>query len=187
MCTMKRKDDFILIFTPYSAEFVSDLKSRLSYRKWEADSKAWKVKAEDEDVVKQLLLNHFGYREDNTSTVTVIITAKEDFSEWHDSVRFCNIPVARATGRDSGAKVCDKVTMISGSINSGGSVKNWTTRIDEGSTFKLTSFPETALSLNKSEEWEYIIVEEKTAKEKLMEEKEKLLKRLEEIENELNL
>lgn len=175
----------LAVYTPYSSEFVSDLKESLSDRKWDGSLKAWLIPETCLDVVERLLSEHFGYKAGATGGTVIQITAKESMIAGRDSVRCANIPVAKASGRDSGAYVCEDVALISGSINSGGSVKNWTTTVREGSVFRISNFPEFSIAKIDSDAWEYEIITEKSTKEKLESEKEELLKRLAEIEKEL--
>ena len=70
------------------------------------------------------------------STKKIRITAKSD-NHRKFAVVFMNTKVAVAFGRDSGAKVGYDARLISGSINSGGSMKNWYCSVSEGSVFEL--------------------------------------------------
>lgn len=73
----------------------------------------------------------------NSDTVTVEITALAKQNELREAVQFCGYPIAQAFGRDSGAKICTDVYMISGKLYSGGSQKNWYSCIEGGSVFRL--------------------------------------------------
>lgn len=98
----------------------------------------------------------------NSDLVTVDIKAKEDIIGSHDSVYFCGYPIVRAFGRDSGAKLCQDIGMISGKIGSGGSVKNWSTRINKGAIFRLQLSKNLLEEYRKIEEseWEITIAGE---------------------------
>ena len=52
----------IFIRTPYSAEFVADLKAMCVSRKWDADRRLWITSTYDAPVVSELLLKHFRHR-----------------------------------------------------------------------------------------------------------------------------
>lgn len=73
----------------------------------------------------------------NSDEIVVDIEAKTDLSEWHNSIAFAGYPLARAFGRDSGAKLCTDVIQLEGDISSGGSVKNWRTLCSEGAKFRI--------------------------------------------------
>jgi hypothetical protein len=64
--------------------------------------------------------------------------------EWTGGVELFGRPVAKAFGRDSGAKAQDGIFLISGRFKSGGSVKNWKTIIDHAD-FEMHDFPVAAL------------------------------------------
>ena len=49
----------IFIRTPYSAEFVADLKAMCVSRKWDADRRLWITSPYDALIVSSLLLKHF--------------------------------------------------------------------------------------------------------------------------------
>lgn len=66
---------------------------------------------------------------------------------------FMGYTVARAYGRDSGAKLGDNVSMLKGGISSGGSMNNWKTYIDEDSVFRL-QVPMNVFSFYENEEKE---------------------------------
>jgi len=99
--------------------------------KWDADSKSWVFSAIVADAVEDLDCKW------NSEISAYEITAKDQLSSAQDSVHFCGYPIATATGRDSGAKLHDGVAQMSGRIRSGGSVKNWTSVVEEGSIFRL--------------------------------------------------
>lgn len=73
----------------------------------------------------------------NSELITIEITAKSDLTECHGTVEFIGYTIARAFGRDSGAKLGDGVYMTDGKIRSCGSVKNWCSQVVAGSVFRL--------------------------------------------------
>jgi hypothetical protein len=99
--------------------------------KWDADEKAWVFDSFVEDEVEDLDILF------NGEEVTVILTATDDCYMDAAPIDFCGYRIATAFGRDSGAKLAEGIVQLSGTIKSGGSSKNWVTRISEGSTFKI--------------------------------------------------
>ena len=99
--------------------------------RWDSQSKAWVFSAIVEDKVEELDALF------NTNIITAEITAKMEIHGGQGAVNFCGYPLAKAFGRDSGAKVCDGVALIKGDIGSGGSQKNWATIVSVGSVFRL--------------------------------------------------
>lgn len=100
--------------------------------KWDADEKVWVFNAIVEDKVEELELLF------NSNVAQIEVTANEDLFGSQEAVYCCGYPIAKARGRDSGANLCDGVAMISGRINSGGSMKNWCTFVDKDSKFRLS-------------------------------------------------
>lgn len=178
MIGYQKSESGLVVETPYNAEFVSALKSSVSGCKWDKDARKWIVPASGEETLKNLLAKHFGYRP-GASGVTVIIQAKAELHEYGNSVSFHGIPIARATGRDSGARVCENVCLLEGKITSGGSVKNWQTVIRAGAKFRVDQVPE---GLVGNDDWEVVEVVAGDKKAALLAEKAQLEKRLAEID-----
>jgi hypothetical protein len=180
---LAEKDGEIIVKTPYNAEFVADLKATTSSRKWDGANKTWIVKKDERSAVEKLIQKHFGVSGTESRTKTLIIRAKKEIFEYCKSISVSGIPIARATGRDSGARVCDGVTLLEGHIGSGGSVKNWKTEVDADSVLKITVPLDFTLS---DPDWEEI-TENDSKKADLLKEKAKLEKRLAEIEESLKI
>ena len=121
ICTLK---------TPsYNALLVE--KCRALGGKWDPDARAWVFSGIVSDEIEALDEIY------NSDPVAVELTAKSELSAWHAPVDFLGFSLARATGRDSGAKLADGVALMSGKIASGGSMKNWATVIRDGSVLRL--------------------------------------------------
>ena len=99
--------------------------------KWDSEASTWVFSPLVEQEVDEL------DRLYNDDMVTVDIEAVEALYGSCSPVMFMGYTIARAFGRDSGAKLGDQVMMLEGSITSGGSAKNWTTVITKGSRFRL--------------------------------------------------
>lgn len=99
--------------------------------RWDETAKAWVfshlVEAEVDELDRQY----------NEQLVCVDIEAQDDIRGHQDDVTFMGYSIARAFGRDSGAKLGENVALLDGQISSGGSVKNWVTFVRKGSTFRL--------------------------------------------------
>lgn len=111
----------------------------------------------------------------------VRLTATEEIYEGKGAIFFAGRPIARATGRDSGARLGHGVVLLSGRADSGGSMKNWATVIDEGSVLEVRDVP--LLKVDQDDpDWDVeIIAMPDTDKAALLAEKEKLQRRLAEI------
>ena len=78
--------------------------------------------------VVEILADIFGYSESTSDTVLVRLTVGGHALEAErDSVRVAGREVARATGRDSGARLGPGVALMEGRIGSGGSRQYWRT------------------------------------------------------------
>ena len=118
--------------------------------------------------------------------VTVKVTVGEDsIDKWRAPVILFGRTIASAFGRDGGARVGEGVCFEKGGCDSGGSMKNWYTIVNAGSTFTIYDVPKLALEqgLGWDEEYgTYEVVEDEDPLAALKAEKEALLKRLAEIE-----
>ena len=94
----------------------------------------------------------------NDDIVVVDIEAKTRISEGQNSVEFLGYPIARACGRDSGAKLGEGIALLEGKIDSGGSAKNWTSVVAEGSKFRL-KISKNLLGKYAGKEWSVLIKE----------------------------
>lgn len=99
--------------------------------KWDAETKTWVFSDLVAAEVEELDALY------NDDTIIIDITAQRNICEGRGPVTFCGYVIARAFGRDSGAKLGDDVAQISGRIFSSGSMKNWATEIESGSKFRL--------------------------------------------------
>lgn len=128
----------VLVTAPYNPAFIADAK-RIGGR-WSAP--AWMFDIRDEDRVRELCMEHYG--EDGrapTETKTVRVTFAQGLRGEQDAARFCGREIARARGRDTGARLGKGVVILDGKIGSGGSVKNWLTVVSEGTTVLIRDVP----------------------------------------------
>lgn len=134
---IKHQGQDLLVHFPYDEIAKTRIKEHFNGR-WNPTETAWAVDAAFEDEVRELLNERFGT--DGTRPIayqTLRVTALKTVSEYHGPVTCCGKVLARAHGRDSGAKTGSDVVLLSGGIHSGGSRKNWKSIVEEGSVFKL--------------------------------------------------
>ncbi len=93
-------------------------------------------------------------------TIKIRATAKHTIQRRY-AVQLFGVKLAVAFDRDSGAKVGYNAIMLSGSIDSGGSRKNWYCVVREGSVFELEVDQE-AFDRNKNriKNWDIEIISE---------------------------
>jgi len=128
--------------------------------RWNGYDKCWTVKPEMEQEARQILIDAFGT--DGTvevKTLTVKVVAKRDVWEYGEPVTCCGKVLARAWGRDSGAKVGDDVALLGDGITSGGSRKNWKTIVHKGATFKLVNVLPARLDEYDEDDFEVTVIE----------------------------
>ncbi|MGE8130077.1 hypothetical protein ACQKQD_24155 [Methylobacterium sp. NPDC080182] len=94
---------------------------------WEAP--AWRVDARNEALVRAALKRSYGGDGDGEPD-TVSLQCRVEKDAWHGPVEVAGRVIARAFGRDSGAKLGEGVVRLSGTVRSGGSMKNWETVVD---------------------------------------------------------
>lgn len=136
--------------SPYNS-IASDKCKKLG-GKWDADAKSWVFSDLVEDEVEKIDEMF------NFDSLNVEITAKREIYAGKGPVEFLGYTIARAFGRDSGAKLGDGVSQISGKIYSCGSVNNWATEIKEGSVFRLHVSSKLLEEFDETEDWEIEII-----------------------------
>lgn len=138
--------------SPYSPAFVD--RARKLGGQWDSRGKVWAFDVRDVDAVKAAVGECYGHYFDPVPVVAIRITARIDFIGDRKPVYCGPRVVAQAWGRDSGAKLGTGVVCISGDYQSGGSVKNWDTRVSAGSVFELKDYPDAKLRDIDREHWE---------------------------------
>lgn len=132
---IERTDEKIIITSPYNSVFVEQARNLAG--KFNDSKKAWVFDIRDEaDVLTACYLAYGddGYR---YSICDVQINMPDGYSVWQNSIKFFGRVVARAFGRDSGAKIGEGVKIVEGEFKSGGSFKNWRTVANEGTVIVL--------------------------------------------------
>lgn len=171
------------VYTPYNPEFVKKIKG-IGGAKWNGTQKCWSIPETAVEAVREIMTDVYGYSDvKENETVSLKVTFNEAICSGRSDVVLFGKVLAHAYGRDSGARVGDDVAYISGGATSGGSAKNWDSIVKEGSIAILSNVNK---SVYEKAEIEYNItvevIEAKANKQSLLEEKERLMKRLAEIE-----
>lgn len=176
----------IEVKTPYSALFVSRLKESIGKRKWDSEKRVWVIEEEDRDALMAVLKEVFGYEDDGGETCDVEITLDPHYCVDRGPIMIAGVVIAKAWGRDTGAKLGENVTVLKGGFKSGGSRVNWDTRMDEETVVRVKDFPAWGLGENVQANVKNFKIKKisdiKVNREKLMKEKEELLARLAEID-----
>lgn len=178
----------IAVQSPYSPALPARAKAMSG--KWNRDGGVWVFPIAAEKQVADLFRDIYGEWDDETSkTVNLLCTVNERRAVTGESLTLQNRVIARAFGRDSGARTSEGVIVISGGFGSGGSVKNWQTSVQAGTKFRLLNVPvEKANILTTDTEWcdEIKIEQDESSapvdRNALIEERTKLSRRIAEID-----
>ncbi len=176
----------IHVQAPYNSDFVARAKKLGG--KWEKPN--WVFDARDEERVRELCRELYGSDGLTTDLCTLRIEWRTDASASASAIEVSGRTIARAFGRDSGAKAGDGIVILSGGFGSGGSVKNWTTRVQAGTIVLVRDFPraeaERHIAEQKADDNRVYSIEPEAPvidREALMAERDKLRARIIEIEN----
>lgn len=180
-------DDKVKVVTPYNEAFIQKCRNLRGTFK----AGAWWFDDSIIDYVREAMVQFFGTTgETPYQTCTLLISNYSDHCYNGPCILFGRT-IAKAFGRDSGARLGDDVIFIDGIYNSGGSVKNWSTVIKDA-TFEIHKFPVPSLELNEvkqaiKEGWcEVKYPKKKRLIEDIQAEIEALQKRIEELQLEIN-
>ncbi|MES2999483.1 MAG: hypothetical protein V4787_02230 [Pseudomonadota bacterium] len=135
--SITKTDTSILVKAPFNPSFNAQAKSQLGAR---FKDERWVFDARDETAARRLVLERYGYA-DSEVLVSVRVTVADELKECQDPIVRLGRVIAEATGRDSGARLGDGVRLESGAVKSGGSTKNWTTVIADGTVLVVHDVP----------------------------------------------
>ncbi len=135
--TVQAEGERILAQTPFDAEFVEGAK-RLA-GKWRGGS--WIFPGSQEARVRDLCRQVYGTDGSPGETATLRVRMNQDLSIERDGFRIGGRLLAKADGRDTGARLGEDVVLLRGDIGSGGSDQYWTTEVAAGTVFELLDMP----------------------------------------------
>lgn len=186
-------DNKIEIYTPYSRNFVKELKSRISDRKWDDEKKCWIVPAQAIDFVRELMIKHFGESDiDSSEKVTVILKIDNEIST-NRGITYMEIfgkTIAKANGRDSKGRISADVVYLKGEYTSGGSAHYPLVKISAGSEIEIYNVSIEAIENMKDKlpsgmTYEIKNQSKQSKESMLLTEKSRLINRIKEIDKEL--
>lgn len=184
---INREGNKLQITSPYSGAFVGRMRELNG--KWNRDLKVWEVNEEYEDKVYEAILKI--YRVDLTGIEEYMIVeycAKDFEDRDKDDIRIGNIVTVYRPSRDSKVILRDTAIMEGEFDKSGGSVKHPAV-FDRGEGYNVilrsTIYKKEYEKLSDEEKSKLTIIKKQDKKERLLNEKEILIKRLAEIEEEL--
>jgi len=187
MITINRTPTQIAIASPYSPDLPA--RARQLSGRWDRDAGRWIFPAAAEPQVADLYRDVYGEWDTPTETVSLRCECGDGAEVTCESLCLGGRVIARAVGRDSGARTAAGVIVIAGGFRSGGSVKNWETVCRSGTIFRLIDVPVAkAAALVAAPEWcdsiEIEAADNGTApdREALIEERTRISARLAEID-----
>lgn len=135
--------DQVKVVSPYNAQFVQKCRNLRGKFK----DGAWWFDDSIIDYVREAMIQFYGTTgEIPFETCTLLIRDYTSYSDYRSACMLFGRTIAKAFGRDSGARLGDDIVFISGRYDSGGSVKNWRTEIGNA-TFEMRNFPVPSLDL----------------------------------------
>lgn len=139
--SIETKDGKSYITTPYSSVFVRRI--RLMGGRWDAGSRRWVIPSEALPAARELLMDIFGETDvaPAEETVTVVVEYLHNVSAVRGAISIGGLTIARASGRDSVARLGPGVAFTCGQPQSGGSHMNWMTIIPAGCVVELYRVP----------------------------------------------
>jgi len=139
-------ESLLLVNIEYCPQAIRKIKN-LGQAKWDKTMKGWLVSKAYEVELKDILLEYYGTDGSfSDKRVNIELVTNQDIKMSQKPVLFSGKTLAQAFHRDSGARVGQNVALIEGSINSGGSSKNWETIVEKGSRFKIMNVNKQLLS-----------------------------------------
>lgn len=182
------EDQSAFLYTPYNTNFIDAIRN-IGGAKWIRERKAWSIPAAAIDDARSIMRRVYGECDlpDDSARVTLKLTFHEEVDALRAPVILFGKTIASASGRDSGCIVGTDVSFLSGEPVSAGSAKNWYSRILADSVVILRNVPATLLDDPLPDGVEAVVADEKPDCAKLLQERERLLARIAEIEEQLRV
>lgn len=178
------------VYTPYSSDFVQKIKKNIGGAAWDNSKKCWVIPTESADICRNIMRSVYGQCDipDADGYVKLKLTFNSEVSNWHDDVTMFGKCICKAHGRDSGGKPGADVSYISGEPQSGGSVKNWYSVVPEGAVIILSNVPAGMWNAycesdTHNNNVHVELVDDTPDREKLINERKRLLARVAEIDD----
>lgn len=174
-----KTESVIKVKSDYNKAFIS--KAKMIQGKWNAPY--WVFPVENEKEVNDLLLSVYGENGEPQECVTILVDISK---EYGDTIYLCGRILCSRRSRDSEVRLAENVMLVSGGFySSGGSRAYPDVNPIEGTVLKVKECPLSFYERVKDEPNVTLCEEhtEHTNKQKLIEEKERLLRRIEEIDS----
>jgi len=132
------RGDIVTVVAPFNEVFIR--KAKELGGRWDAHEGWWYFPADLTPQVRDLVVDVYG--DDGTGPICTVDIEFEESSWRHGKdFMFAGRPIVKAWGRDSGAAPVLGVSILAGEITTGGSVKNWTVRVKDGTIVRMRGVP----------------------------------------------
>lgn len=190
MINITKKENLLFVVSPYNKAFINF--ARAVNAKWNKDEKAWVFNLENETLKEKLdrkLYEIYKYTEDKTDRALKLKAKCEDISQGGRSkfLAIGNYVLVERYNRDSAVTYVDSSAYINKGefYLTGGSANYPSVTFTDGAEITFEISEKYFNSLNEEEKTKFTIIsKEEIDRKNLLEEKSRLLKKLEEI-NEL--
>ena len=185
MCIkIKNEGGKMYVESPYSADWIK--RAKMLHGKWARP--CWVFDADIEDDVKAALMAIYGECGEEVERVDVLITLTG--RSYPQSVSFGGIQIASRSERDYPVRLGDQCILVGGSFDeSGGSRANPRVTCEEGTAVKIKGCPRSVYEAHKDDDPDKIIAtiidSKQTRLAELLKERDRLLRRVAEINGEL--
>lgn len=156
------KDDKAYIYTPYSDEFVSKIKSQIGGAKWDYYKECWVVNDTAVPFVRQIMRDVYG--EDDISVskkINIQVEILNDLSAERKDVVLFGKCLCHAYGRDYCGKFSEDVVYVEGKPTSGGSNKYWCSIVPKGCLVNIYNVNESIYEKFKdSDDYNVVVIDD---------------------------
>lgn len=186
---IRRSENGLQVFTPFDSRFPEKMRSL--HGTWDKPGKCWWVAATQLGAVREAMREVFG-RDDLTGKDTVSLILRFPYGDgtYKDDHKVFGKVLCHATSKSSGGTAGEDVHFLQGQPESGGSVNNWCSVIPPGSVIRLDNVRKQELDreiLPKSVSMEILSAADTTGHEALIQERNALLQRIQEIDSLLGI
>lgn len=166
-------DSYIKVVSPYNKDFVA--KARRTGGRWNADQKAWIFDARDENRVRRLLIDIYGTDgHDTGETVTVRIDAGKHPTE--QEILVGGTAIVKRRDRDQDPWTAPNTVIVSGSFHPSGGSRKYPALGENDAIIEVRDIPRAVAEHDGLD-----IVESTIDREALADERDRLTRRIEEI------
>lgn len=136
---IRKEQGNIYIRAAYNAAFVRQMRNLGAV--WEAPE--WVTDERNIDLVRGILMEVYGKNDIETEKIVDIRVEYPNgiMSATQSSLYVCGRPAVVGFGRDSGARPGAGVSVVSGDITSGGSMRNWYVKVSAGTVLIIRDVP----------------------------------------------